>query len=602
MTLRHYILLFALFFTNWLYAQNTRFSASASKSEVATGEEFEVTFSVNANGDRFSPPEFNGFQVLGGPNMSSSMTSINGSMTVSTSYSYYLMAVKEGTFTFGAASISVNGKTYKTNPLRIRVVKGRPVPQGSSRPAPAVPQEDFEESQPEKLSNSLFLRAVTDKNNVYQGQQLTLSFKLYTRVSIVESQVDKIPDLNGFWSEDIKNTNQNVEWKEETYKGKQYHVAVVKQTILFPEHSGNLRIDPVEMTFIVRQKAPARTLMDEFFGTYEDVKYKVKSPPLTVRVKPLPTAGKPQGFTGAVGQFKAEASLDKKELKANEALNYTLKISGSGNLKLIKEPVINFPADFEKYDPKITDAITMNTSGASGSRSYNYLLIPRHEGDFAIEPVRFSYFNPASGRYETASVQGFEIKVNKGNPSENVVYSGAGKQDVKLLNKDISYIKTAEPDLYKEGKEFHGSVWYYLLLLTGPLIFAGALLYRQWDKKNNSDPLKVKSRKAGKIAARHLANAQKQLSENNSKVFYEEVFKGLYGYLSDKLNIPAANLNKESIAAELQAKALDDRLIRQLLETLDLCEMARFAPVTGISANEVFEKAKNIIYEIEDKL
>ena len=599
LTLR--ILPILLLLASGLFADNVRFTASVSKSQVATGEEFEVSFSVNSNADGFNPPSFNGFQVLGGPNVSSSMTSINGSMSASTTYSYYLMGVKEGNYTIGPASIVVNGRSYRTNVVRIKVVKGRPVPQVSTGSAPSAGDDDIAVSRPAKLANSLFLRAVVDKSKVYQGEQITLSYKLYTRVSIVASQLDKLPDLNGFWSEEIPNDNKNVEWKVETYKGQQYHVAVVKQSVLFPDHAGDLKIEPVEMTFVVRQQAPAKTLMDEFFGTYEDVKYKVKSLPAIVHVRPLPLNGKPADFNGAVGKFNIQAAVDKKELKANESLTYSLKITGSGNLKLLKAPDISFPPDFEKYDPKITDAITTQPSGVSGTRTYSYLTIPRNEGDFTIPPLRFTYFDPVSGKYETASAPPFKIKVNKGTGNGNVVYS-YDQRDLKLLNKDIGYIKTDDSNLDLEDEDFYGSTLFYILLAAGPLLLAAAFIYRKRMEEQNSDPVLVRNRKAAKLAATHLASAERQLASSNAKAFYEELSRGLYGYLSHKLDIPPARLNAEAIVAALQSRHLDEVFVRDLKETLDLCEMARFAPVSGISAKEVFEKSRNIIYEFENKI
>jgi hypothetical protein len=263
----------------------------------------------------------------------------------------------------------------------------------------------------------------------------------------------------------------------------------------------------------------------------------------------------------------------------------------------------SFPADFEKYDPKIIDTVAERGSGAAGSRVYNYLLIPRHQGDFTIDPVRFSYFNPATGRYVSLATKSFQIKVDKGvNESNVTAFSGSDKQDVKMLDKDIRYIKTGNADLSKPDDEFYGSLGYYLLLLLGPVVCFAAFIYRNWSRKNNSDLVLVKSRLASKIAAKHLANAQKQLLSNNTKAFYEAVFKGIYGYLSDKLNISAADLNKETIASNLKSRSLNESLINQLLDTLDLCEMARYAPVTHISEQEVFEKAKGIINNIENEI
>jgi hypothetical protein len=601
MKIKYHILTLLLFCTNFLFAQDVKFTASVSKNEVGAGEQFQIDFSVNGNADGFSPPNFSGFQVLSGPNESTSMTSINGNTTVSTSLSYILMAVKEGDFTIGPATATVNGHRLSTNAIKIKVVKGRPVPQNSQ--AQSVPNNSITEGNPSDLSKSLFIKAIVDKTNVYQGEQITLNYRLYTNVGIEQSQVDNLPVLNGFWNEDIKNLQQQVQWRVETYKGVSYHVADIKQTILFPQHAGNLTIDPIGMTFIVRVQAPSKDIMDQFFGSFKEVKYKVKSTPVVIHVRPLPDAGKPDSFTGAVGNFNIESSVDKTELKANDALNYKVKVSGSGNIKLLKTLNTNFPADFEKYDPKITDTITNSENGASGSRFYNYLLIPRHQGDFRIEPIKFSYFNPATNRYITLSTKPFHIKVDKGLAERNVTaFSDIDKQDLKMLDKDIRYIKTEDNNLVKSGNEFFGSLGYYLLLLLGPVLCCAAYIYRNQTIKNNSDIVKVKSRRAGKIAAKHLANAQKQLLANDTKAFYEDIFKGLYGYLSDKLNISYANLDRETISTELKGRLVKEQLIGRLLDTLDLCEMARYAPVTHISKQEVFEKAKTIINDIENEI
>jgi hypothetical protein len=598
------ILLCLLLATTLLFADNIKFTASVSKTEVGTGEQFEVTFSVNGNGDRFNPPDFSGFQVLSGPNMSNSVSYINGSMSASTSISYVLMAANTGDFTIGPGSIIVDGHTLKTSPIKIKVVKGRPVPQ-NAQPAQAQTNAggDVTQGNTSDISKLLFIRAQVDKMHAYIGEQLTVNYKLYVRVTLLGAQMDKAPDLNGFYSEDIGDKNQKVVWKTETLNGARYNVATIKQTILFPQHAGNIVIDPLAMTFAVRTQAQSRDIFDQFFGSYKDAKYSIKSPPVTIHVLPLPETGKPAGFGGAVGNFSISATVDKKELKANESLNYTLKVAGAGNLKLLNNPAIIFPLDFEKYDPKVVDSIKANENGVSGNRRYNYLLIPRHQGDYTIAPVEFSYFNPVTKRYVSLSIKAFPVKVNKGiNEGNATTFNAANQQDIKLLNKDIRYIKTGDLSLNKDGEEFYGSGWYYLLLLLGPALFAGAFAYRRWDEKNNSDLVLVKSRKAAKIAAKHLANAGKQLTAGDSKAFYEAIFKGLYGYLSDKLNIPAANLDKEYIAAQLKARNIDDAVIKQLIDTIDLCEMARFAPVSFISEQEVFDKSKNIISEIEDKI
>jgi len=584
-----------------LSAQRVQFNASVSGNDVATGEPFRVTFAINGNGSRFTPPDFTGFQILSGPNVSSSITSINGNTTVSNSYSYDLVAVKEGILTIGSAFIMVDERRLNTNPIRIRVSKGQPMQQNSQQQQQR--QEEMIQDNAEDLSKALLLRAEVNKTNVYQGEQILLSYKLYTRAGIVDSRVDKLPDLNGFWTEDVKNQPQQVQWRTETYKGLKYNVADVKQMILFAEHSGDIKINPFEMTFIVRVAAPARDIMEQFFGSYKDVKYAVKSIPVVVHVKPLPEAGKPAGFSGAVGKFSIQARLDKKELKANETLNYSVKLTGSGNIKLINALNVNLPADFEKYDPKVTDTIKEEANGVRGNRTYSYLLIPRRQGNYTIEPLEFSYFDTSTKKYVTIATKAFAVKVNKGLVENNVTaFSDADQKDIKKLDKDIRSIKTGNAGLNKIGERFYGSQGYWLLLLSGPVLCALAFGFRNRNRKINSDVVRVKNRRAGKVAARHLANAQKQLAAKNTAAFYEAIFKGLYGYLSDKLNLAVADLNKESIVDGLKDREIGDQLITKLLETLDLCEMARYAPVTQLSELEVLEKAKGIINEIEDEI
>ncbi|MGI4749251.1 MAG: BatD family protein [Janthinobacterium lividum] len=587
-----------MLFATLLFAQ--KFTATVSKSNVGVGEQFEVDFSMNAGGTHFTPPNFNNFQVVSGPNMASDMTSVNGTNTINVTYSYILVPTKEGAFTIDEAAIIINGHTLVSSPVKV-TVKGQAPPvqkQTQQATAPADnPKADFKD-----ISKQIFIRAVVDKTNAYVGEQIKVNYKIYTRVDILGGQPDKAPELNGFWNQDVVSKAPN-SWKSEVYKGLRYNVTTVKQSILFPQHAGDLSIDPLSVSFGVRLPLPAVNILGTVYNNYKDIPYKAKSQPIIIHVVSLPDAGKPVGFSGAVGSFMLYTDADKKQLKANETLDYSVEISGTGNLNLINAPKINLPVDLEKYDPKTTDRITVDSNGVSGSRKFSYLLIPRHEGDFTLNPVNFTYFNPAAKKYITLPGKPFSIKVNKGDTQANApAFNSSDQQDIKLLGNDIRYIKTSSVGLYKDGEGFYGSALYYILLLLGPVLFAGALFYRRWNRQYNSDLVKVKSRGAGKMAAKHLANAQKELTAGKRSAFYDAVAKGLYGYLSDKLNIPVANLNKENIIAQLQSSSLDSTIINHLTDTMDLCEMARFAPVTGISEQQVFDKAKNTINEIEDKI
>lgn len=577
------------------------FTAAVSKTRVAVGEVFEISFSVNGNLQRFGPPPFEGFQVVGGPNQSSSMTSINGVSSVSMSLGYDLVGVKEGVYTIPGAVAVVDGKQYRSNAVKITVVKGQATGQrssggvgaGSSQPA-SDPSFD--------ISKRLFIRAVTDKTNVYQGEQIAVTYKLYTNIDIVDNALDKLPDFNGFWSQEIKINTQSVDWTTEIFNGARYNVAVLKKVILLPERFGKLALDPLAMTFVVRQSVPSNDPLEQFFGgAVKDVKYKIKSMPISISVKQLPEAGKPASFQGAVGSFAIASSIDKSALKANEAINYKLKVSGRGNFKLLKTPELTLATDIEKYDPKISDQLTESLDGVSGSREYTYLLIPRHEGSYKLAPFKFSFFNPATRKYVELSTDAYELKVAKGDPGANVTaFSNGGQQDVAELEKDIRYIKTASTALSVPATGFYGSTLFLFILIAGPIAFLLALGYRSWYRNQNKDAVAVKGRRASRIAAKHMANAQKQLASGDTKVFFEAVYKGLYGYLADKLNISAADLSKEIIEEALKERSIDPTIIKEVDETIDLCEMARYAPMAGVSQVEVLEKAKRIIKDIEN--
>ena len=595
-----YLFSVLFFVSNLVFAQNAKFTASTSSNQVAVGEQFEVSFSLEGSGEGFRPPSFRGFQILSGPNVSSSVSIVNGDMSSSNAYSYYLVAAKVGVYTIESAFIIDNGHQLKSNPLQIKVVQGNANSQNNAQ-SRAQPNAPLATSG--NLAKSIFIKAQVNKTSVFQGEQLVLTYKLYTRVDIVGNEPTKLPELNGFWSQDLKNANQNTPWTKELYQGVEYNVTPLKEAILFPEHAGNLIIDPLGMNLVIRQPVKSDDIFDQFFGSYEEVKVQAKSKPITIHVKPLPLIGKPENFSGAVGSFTIDAKVDKRELNANEALNYQLKVVGSGNLKLLPKFNVNFTDSFEKYDPTITDSLNESLDGVSGHRTYVFVLVPRKEGNFAMDKIRFSYFNPSLGKYVTLAAPVFDIKVNKADASSNVnALIPSDQQDVKVLDKDIRYIKTEKADFYREGDRFYGSALYYFLLAGGPILFLLALGYRKFDEKNNSDTVKVKSRKANKMAAKHLAAAEMQLKANNLNAFYEAVSKGLYGYLCDKLNLSAADLNKENISQELKIRSVSEHSIRELNNTLDLCEMASYALVSSMSPIDLIKAARYIITDLENQL
>ncbi|MBI2269253.1 MAG: protein BatD [Bacteroidetes bacterium] len=590
--------------TSDLMAQG--FTAAVSKNRVAVGEPFQIEFAVsNGGADNFKPPAaLKDFDIYSGPNHSNSVQIINGSMSQSTSISYYIAAKREGKITIGPASITVNGNKKESNSITIEVSKassGNPNAgnQGGNQGNAAAAQSSDE---------NLFARTSVNRTKVYQGEQITVVHKIYTRLSLRGFQDVKFPTYNGFWSQDAPQKGQ-ITLSNENIEGVNYSVAELRRTFLFPQRSGTLEIDPINVECVVRQRSrQPQNVFDQFFGTggYEDVLMKAKSKPVKIEVMPLPETNKPENFSGAVGNFTFKASMNKNKVKTNEAVNLSISISGSGNLKLIDEVKVNVPEDIEKYDPKINDNISANNSGVSGSKSFEYLLIPRHAGEYKIDQVSFSYFDPDKKTYITLPSPEFSINVEKGKDDDNTspaVMTTIQKKDVAVVGNDIRYIKTNNIQLKKKDNGFWGSRGFYGGLLSPMLLFAAFILVRRKNIKDNSDLVLVKSRKAGKMAKKRLVQAEKHLKENNKEPFYEEIFKALYGYLSDRLNIPFAELTKESISAMLRSKKVNDETCQKLETILSNCEFARYAPssVSG-DLHGAYNDSATIITQIEDQL
>jgi hypothetical protein len=391
------LLLLSLFLWHSAIAQEASFTASVSKNRVAVGEQFQISFTINTNASNFNAPDLSNFITYSGPNQSSSMQIINGSVSQTISMNYVLAAKKEGKFTIGAASIQVGNKLLNTKPIAIEVVKGgQSAPQGGGNNT----AKGNNSAYPEDVESNIFMRATVSKSKVYQGEQLLVTYKVYTRLNIVDNALSKAPSFNGFWSEEVPNPTRQSELHSEVLDGIQYQVAEIKKTILIPQRAGTLNIDPLEMEIVTRVKSKSRnnSFFDQFFGGgYQDVKLSIASKPVKVEVMPLPEKGRPENFNGAVGQLNIEASIKNNELKTDEGCNLTYTISGKGNLKLLEAFKLKLPADIETYDPKITDKINVSVDGVKGSRTFDYLLIPRYAGNYTIPALQFSYFDPQKG-------------------------------------------------------------------------------------------------------------------------------------------------------------------------------------------------------------
>lgn len=595
-----FLLLFILFAGLTARADDVRFSMSAPNA-VELGSQFRLSFVLNTQGDNLKLPELNDFDVLMGPSTSNSTSiqMINGKTTrsVTFSYTYILQAKKEGKFTIQPATIEADGKTYTSNSVTIQVVKGSSKPAGGGVDKPAAKPGQID-------SKDLFVNVDLSRKSVYKGEHLLATIKIYSRVNLSGFDDIELPNFEGFWSQDI-DIPQQISLHREAYKGEIYNVGTLKKTILFPQQTGNITIKPVKIVALVRQRIQQpQSVFDDFFDQFSTVKATVLSQPVTVHVKSLPQA--PANYSGGVGNFSLESSITATDVKANDAVTLKLKISGNGNLKLIDAPKVDFPADFDTYDPKNSSDYKATENGLVGSTSFEYLVIPRHAGDFTIPAVNFVYFNPATGRYVTKTTKSYDLHVEKGSgdQSNTVVSTGVSKEDVKFLGKDIRYIKTDNNQLFQRNDTFFGSVNFYLIYLGGAFLVLIFYLFNMKRIRENANLARVKNRKASKVAMKHLKVARGVLKQNDAEKFYEAVTRAFWGYLSDKLTIPVADLNKERAAEALLERSVSQELVDRFIETLDTCEFARFAPGGGTTTamNEMYGKAVEVMSRMEKEI
>ena len=585
-------------------ADSVRFMMEGPEA-VAVGDQFRLGFTLNDSGTELQLPDLSNFDVLMGPStsQSSSIQMINGKTTQSISFSYIfiLRAKKEGKFTIRPASIKVDGKTYESNELTIQVVKGQPQqaagqqsnPDQAEAPAGGTVSKD-----------NLFVRVAVDKTNVSKGEQILATIKLYISQNIPLNGFDevKLPSYEGFWTKDIDVPTQ-VNFTREVYNGKIYQVGILKKTILFPQQTGNIRIDPFEITCLVRQQVRKQQgFFDDFFDNYRVVKAKVISDPVSINVKDLPN--QPANFSGAVGNFSVNSSLDKTSVKANEAVTLKLTVNGSGNLTLINAPKIELPEDFETYEPKRSDRVTANDNGLNGSITFEYLFIPRFAGNFTIPAIEFVFFNPSSRQYETRATNAFNIRVEKGSEDPNSsVVSSFSKEDVKVIGKDIRFIKQNKAVLKPKGSSFYGTFEFYSVYLLSLAVFAIFYVLNRKKIKENANVVLSRNKRANKVALRHLKAASVFLKNNEAEKFYESVIKALTGYLSDKLTIPVADLNREKASSSLLARGVDPESVTELIKIIDDCEFARYAPAAfSGTMQEVYDGAAKVMGIFEKQI
>lgn len=600
---RFIILSFLLLALNtWLLraAEPVRFTAQAP-SAVAMDNPFQLVYSVNASGKDLRVPEITNFEVLAGPfeSHSSSYQVINGRQTssVSISYTYTLQAKKTGTFVIPSASMLVDNKRVTSNAVAIKVL---PADANTN----SGKSQSGSSSKGQSISNeNIFVRVILSKPSVYEQEAVLVTYKLYTTLDVIQCPPTKFPDFNGFMKQEIDRP-KNSQFTLENYNGKNYPTVVLFQYLLYPQKSGVITIDKAEFEAVIqmRNRAAARSIFDDFFESTTNVSKKIYAPATKINVSALP-ANKPTSFSGTVGRFSIDSKISTTRIKANEAVTLRIGIAGAGNMKLIKNPEIKFPEGFELYDPKVTNNFKTTNSGVSGSKTIEFMFIPRHSGNYEIPSAEFSYFDVNERTYKILRTPVYKLEVLKGSGAENqtVVGNYVDKEDVKQLGKDIRYIQTEDIELSKEETPIYGSLTCWLMYLIPLLISLVLFIFFRKKALENADLDLVKNKKANKIAQKRLKLAQRLLKEGKKDSFYEEILKAVWDYLSDKLSIPVALLTKEKVADELSKRAVEAPLLNQLNQILSTCEFARYAPNSGQQEmGNLYDDSIRVISELEE--
>lgn len=572
---------------------------------VSAGEMFRVEFVLEgkADDDSFRAPSFDGLDILAGPTVSTGYQyqNINGTSSHKTTLTitYVVMARNAGTVTIGAASIDVKGRTYTTKATPVEVVAES-----------ADDRRDGEERAAEQgnavrskvAQDDILLRLNLSRANVYKGEPIRASLTLYTRVGIAGFENVKLPSFNGFWSQELPTDNYTTH--RQTLDGKVYDTRIIKEYLLYPQQTGTLTIDPAEMTAVAQVVVRNNNNFDPFFGSGADVynvQRKLSTGRTEVTVKELP-AGAPASFDGAVGSFTLSGEQPPADLRANSAATYTVKISGTGNLTFLQAPALDLPSSFEMYDVRTTEALRTTTAGTTGYRQFEYPFIARAEGEYDIAPVEFSYFSPEKNDYVTLATRPMTLHVEpdaSGGSGSAQVVAGPSKEDVRRLGSDIRFIKSGRPALRSTAMPFMPGTAYIIALLLIAAAFAALYFAMRRMIRDSRNTVLVRNRRANKVAVQRFRAAERFMREQNRHAFYEEMLRALWGYMSDKLNIPVADLTKEKIRDELQRRGVTAEDARRFTEIISRCDEAQYSPSASVGMSEVYAEGVNIISHIE---
>ena len=578
-------------------------------SQVEEGQRIRVSYVVNTQDvDDIQVGDFPGFELLYGPSTSSSssFSIVNGKTTHTSqmTFTYTLLAQKAGNYKLPAAAVKSGGQTYRSNQASIQILQGdgSGASGGSGQSnGSAATRQRLQNAGERITSNDLYITVTASKKRLYEQEAVLLTYKLYTLVSIDQCS-GKMPDLDGFHTQEIALPQQKT-LKYERVNGRNYGTVVWSQYVLFPQKTGKLVVPAINFEADVVQQDRSVDPFDAFFGGGSSlirVKKTIVAPAVELTVDPLPT--RPANFSGAVGtQFNISGSLSPEQVDANDAVSLCLVVSGVGNMKLMKAPKVEWPKDFESYDPKMTDKTRITTNGATGNIIYDYTAVPRHGGKYSVPPVEFCYFDTNTKSYKTLRTDSFHVAVAK--TAGSAVRHVQSQEDLTVLNSDIRYIRTSAAKLRPQGSTFFGSLNYWLVYVGAVLLFLlmVAVFYRQ--AKANANVARRRGRKAGKAATKRLKSAAKLLKQGQSKAFYEEVTRALWGYVGDKLNLPVTELNKDNVGEQLTERGVGEESIQRFLRVLGDCEFAQYAPGDpSATMDKLYGEATEVINELDAKL
>jgi hypothetical protein len=596
-----------LFIVSPLQSQNV--TATVDQTRIGLNETFTLVVEVSGNGGEPKLPDMNAFASLAGTSTSTNIQMVNGRFSQSVSYQYTFFARTAGKFTIGAVEVESNGEVSRTQPIEIEIVAG------STSPAqPQTPQGGAGRGQQPapsgapNLEGNLYLEAKLDRSRVYQNEPVIVRYRLYTRLNISSYGISTLPNYSGFWTEDFP-MPQQPRTSREVINGQTYLVAEIKKTALFPQSVGRKKLEPLVIECEVQlPRRRSRDIFDQFFDDpffNRTTRQPVSSRPAEIEVLPLPEDGKPADFSGAVGSFSLTASVDRSLVKTNEAITLKVRASGTGNIKVLPAPQIDLPADFEVYDPKVAENIGHDRDQISGSKTWEYVMVPRFPGSHEIKPITLSYFDPRAKAYKTASTASILLTVEKGaGDFTPVVGGGVSKEDVRLLGQDIRFISTTALPFKNIGEVFYARPLFLSLMGLPVLALLAAFVYQRHQEKLSTNVAYARRRKAGGMAQKQLAAARKLLHKNDEKGFYAEVQRALVGFLGNKLNVAEAGLITDNVERMLAEKQVQAEVIRDYLDCLHTCDFQRFAPAqsNGKAMQDFYEQARRALEAMDKAL